>query len=69
MRYRLSYETLQPLAVLRSLRELKIEWSEQISLDDDEVADLARSFGSSISIAAVGGILRSRPSTRPSGVC
>ncbi|KAF8137202.1 hypothetical protein EV363DRAFT_654129 [Boletus edulis] len=43
-RYRLSYETLQPLMVFGSLRFLDIEWSEQISLDDDEVAKLARSW-------------------------
>lgn len=43
-RYRLSYETLEPLMVLRSLRVLTIEWSEQISLDDDELANLARSW-------------------------
>lgn len=42
MRYRLSFKTLQPLMVLRSLRELMIEWSEQISLDDDELEKLAR---------------------------
>jgi hypothetical protein len=43
-RCRLSYDTLQPLVALSSLRELTIEWSEQISLDDDEVASLARSW-------------------------
>ncbi|KAH0835828.1 hypothetical protein J3R83DRAFT_9696 [Lanmaoa asiatica] len=42
--YSLSYKTLQPLAVFGSLHELVIEWSEQISLDDDELADLARSW-------------------------
>ena len=44
MRYRLSYETLRPLMVFGSLRELMIEWSEQISLNDDELANLARSW-------------------------
>ena len=43
-RYTLSYETLQPLTVFRSLRFLAIEWSEQISLDDDEVVNSARSW-------------------------
>ena len=43
-RYRLSYETLQPLMVYGSLRVLEITWSEQFSLDDDEVANLARSW-------------------------
>jgi hypothetical protein len=43
-RYRLSYETLQPLMVYGSLRVLEITWSEQISLDDGEVANLARSW-------------------------
>ena len=41
VRYRLSYETLQPLTALGNLRELMIEWSEQISLDDDELVKLA----------------------------
>ncbi|KAG8216665.1 hypothetical protein J3R82DRAFT_6864 [Butyriboletus roseoflavus] len=44
IRYRLSYKTLQPLMILRSLRVLMIEWSEQISMDDDELANLARSW-------------------------
>ena len=44
MRYSLSYEILQPLTVLGSLRVLMIEWNEQISLDDDDVANLARSW-------------------------
>ena len=44
MRHRLSYKTLQPLMVLGSLRVLVIEWSEQISLDDDELAALTRSW-------------------------
>ena len=43
-RYHLSYETLQPLTVFGSLRQLLIDWSEQISLDDHEVAHLARSW-------------------------
>ena len=43
-RYRLSYETFEPLMVFGSLRYLMIEWSEQISLNDDEVVKLARSW-------------------------
>ena len=43
-RYHLSYEILQPLMVFGSLHYLMIEWSEQISLDDNEVANLARSW-------------------------
>ncbi|KAF8549085.1 hypothetical protein OG21DRAFT_639372 [Imleria badia] len=43
-RYRLTYDTLTPLMVFGSLRCLQITWGEQISLDDDEVANLARSW-------------------------
>ena len=43
-RHCLSYEILQPLMVFGSLHDLTIEWSEQISLDDNEVANLARSW-------------------------
>lgn len=43
-RYRLSYQILQPLMVFGSLRYLMIEWGEQISLDDDEVASLVQSW-------------------------
>ena len=46
IRYRLSYKTLQPLMILWSLRELMIEWSDQVSLDDEELANLARSWPS-----------------------
>lgn len=42
--YRLTYETLQPLMLFDSLRFLTIEWSDQISLDDDALANLARSW-------------------------
>jgi hypothetical protein len=46
MRCRLSYETLQPLMAHGLLRRLTVECTsnEQISLDDDEIANLARSW-------------------------
>ena len=43
-RYHLSYKTIQPLMIFGSLRSFMIEWNEQMSLDDDEIANLARNW-------------------------
>lgn len=43
-RHRLTYTSLKPLMVFGSLRRLAINWSEQIALEDAQLADLARSW-------------------------
>ncbi|KAF8555134.1 hypothetical protein OG21DRAFT_947729 [Imleria badia] len=44
LQYILSHDTLKPLIFLRNLRELKIDLSNPISLDDEELVNLARGW-------------------------